>query len=262
MHGYFKDAGHLMNYAKKVTRGNNCEFTKEKQDFIEEVTERVLTDATFGQTIREAIIKNPHNFENTLSKSRIKFKPYVPSYKFNLPEKGGVYFIYDDTDFLVYIGKSVNLAGRVPSSFRDAAKYYDVSYVKYLSVPNKADMAILEVYYIGLMKPDKNRESNYKVSPDIEINHGYQFSDKIYPEYIKREELIHDYVLLFLHYGKNRMDKLHLLDERIYKKEWLPQDKVDEVAEKVIERANYYLSQVDNKTKPAIELALKDGGCF
>ena len=66
----------------------------------------------------------------------------------------GVYFIYNDKNQLLYIGKSKNLANRIPESTRErnGAKF------AYILTVQPADIHILEPYLILKYKPIENTE--------------------------------------------------------------------------------------------------------
>ena len=66
----------------------------------------------------------------------------------------GIYFILNDKEQLLYIGKSKNLMGRIPSSLREKQG----SKFAYLLVSQSADIHILEPYLILKHKPPKNIE--------------------------------------------------------------------------------------------------------
>ncbi len=79
----------------------------------------------------------------------------------------GVYFIYNDKDQLVYIGKSRNLGRRIISSIKER---YGKKFA-YILAKNPADIHILEPFLIIKYKPVKNVEfMEYgETSLDIEV---------------------------------------------------------------------------------------------
>lgn len=70
--------------------------------------------------------------------------------------KCGIYFLYNDNDELIYIGKSQNLRTRILQSadIRGATKFC------YAYTDSLADMHLYEVYYISKYKPILNKEFN------------------------------------------------------------------------------------------------------
>jgi len=65
----------------------------------------------------------------------------------------GVYFIYDDNDEVIYIGKSSNLDKRIKTSC-EAKKG---KYVRVAEMKNKIDATIYESYYISKLSPKLNK---------------------------------------------------------------------------------------------------------
>lgn len=72
----------------------------------------------------------------------------------NLHNKAGIYFLYNDLDYLIYIGKSTNLENRILVSGRQhkARKF------AYIITETKADRHILEPYLILKYAPESNTE--------------------------------------------------------------------------------------------------------
>lgn len=77
----------------------------------------------------------------------------------------GIYFLYDDSDKLIYIGKSKNLFSRVASSIKErkATKY------RYALLESDADMNIYEVYYISLHRPSLNSDCRPQKNPSVNL---------------------------------------------------------------------------------------------
>lgn len=78
----------------------------------------------------------------------------------------GIYFIYNDKDQLIYIGKSKNLAHRIIQSIkkRRGTKF------AYILVKNPADIHILEPYLIVKYKPLSNTEFIELGDTSFELN--------------------------------------------------------------------------------------------
>lgn len=89
----------------------------------------------------------------------------------NLSNKTGLYAMYSG-EVCLYIGKSTNLAMRIPSSYDRVVKEcwdYDnedfwIDTIKYLIIPNTGDVDILELLYIAKYKPLLNRDCNSKTT--------------------------------------------------------------------------------------------------
>ena len=93
----------------------------------------------------------------------------------------GVYFIYNDKDQLLYIGKSRNLASRIPGSIkeRNGTKF------AYILTEQPADIHILEPYLILKYKPIKNTE--FMEFGNTSFNIKYPSPSKIIPFYKENE---------------------------------------------------------------------------
>lgn len=90
----------------------------------------------------------------------------------------GIYRLYDINMQLIYVGKSVNLGERIPSSSQEKrAVYYD-----YAMIENLPDMPIYEAYYISKLNPPCNVDGKHNgfpsVSlPEIEFSPPYKWSE-------------------------------------------------------------------------------------
>lgn len=75
------------------------------------------------------------------------FKMYARSY--------GIYFIYDENEELIYIGKSKNLFERLANSLRErGGDKYSFALTK-----TKSDYHLYEIYYIAKLEPKLNVDS-------------------------------------------------------------------------------------------------------
>jgi len=75
----------------------------------------------------------------------------------------GVYFLYDHTKSLIYIGKSYHLWKRILSSCLERKALY----CSYAVIGNKADTDIYEMYFISKLKPLENGTGKTDDSPTI-----------------------------------------------------------------------------------------------
>jgi len=79
--------------------------------------------------------------------------------------KSGVYKLYDKNKSLIYVGKSFTLGKRIIESVTQRnAYFYD-----YCIINNKCDTEMYEIYYIGILKPILNKESNNEDMPSIQL---------------------------------------------------------------------------------------------
>lgn len=80
-----------------------------------------------------------------------------------LKQKTGVYFLYDNEEKLVYVGKSSNLGERLVTSIRErGSRFYEYALTKSCS-----DTEVYEAYYISLLKPELNIDGKH--SDDLTI---------------------------------------------------------------------------------------------
>jgi hypothetical protein len=69
----------------------------------------------------------------------------------------GIYFLYNSRKTLVYVGKSIDLASRIPSSINERNAHY----FSYALTKSASDVGIYEMYYISMFKPKLNVEGKY-----------------------------------------------------------------------------------------------------
>lgn len=83
----------------------------------------------------------------------------------NVVNSSGVYRIYNYQKEIIYIGKSYNLASRIPSSLKERKGCaFD-----YTIIGNKADTDIYEIYYISKLQPILNVASNNEDKPTVTL---------------------------------------------------------------------------------------------
>lgn len=85
-----------------------------------------------------------------------------------------IYKMYDETNELLYIGKTTNIEQRMNCHFsRDMIERQEwkneVAYIDYYEFKTKVDMDIMELYYIALERPKYNISSTDTEKPQIEI---------------------------------------------------------------------------------------------
>lgn len=100
-----------------------------------------------------------------------KFIQYTNS----LVNISGVYFIFNQKEELVYVGKSKNLSDRVFASISER-RNYDPYYIRFFKTKNICDANILEPFFISKFKPIANTEFNDVGEINVEV---YIFGKKI-----------------------------------------------------------------------------------
>ena len=90
---------------------------------------------------------------------------------FDLKDKKGLYFLYNDKKELIYIGKSFNLGSRI----QESSKTRKARYFRYSLFENDSDLHILELYFINVFKPVKNTDSKGDKQPSFKIEYEITF---------------------------------------------------------------------------------------
>ena len=108
--------------------------------------------------------------ENTIERF-LRYRPVeIPLKNFKkqiekLYKQSGVYAFLGKDNELLYIGKSIDLSNRIPSSLNERRRVAFVNAVLYYPVETEADTNILEIMLIAENKPILNGESNSKDYP-------------------------------------------------------------------------------------------------
>lgn len=84
----------------------------------------------------------------------------------NFPESPGLYFMYDDNNCLLYVGKSMNVRSRLKQHFklfqglsREQELKQRVTRVDFMETYHSLPTSMLELHYIKTLKPSFNRAS-------------------------------------------------------------------------------------------------------
>lgn len=76
----------------------------------------------------------------------------------NLKDKPGVYVFIGYKKKILYVGKSLDLASRIPSSYSERVEKVKIHKIMYYITPTKADAGILEMLLISENKPLLNKD--------------------------------------------------------------------------------------------------------
>ena len=85
----------------------------------------------------------------------------------NLKHKPGVYVFLGYRNKILYIGKSLDLASRIPSSYTERAKKVKVKKIMYYITPTKADASVLEMLLIAENDPLLNKDGKTTDKPTL-----------------------------------------------------------------------------------------------
>ena len=95
----------------------------------------------------------------------IQYSPLARKILKKITKKAGIYFLYNDQEKLIYIGKSKNLGQRIPAS----AKERKARKFAYIIIKNPADIHVLEPYVILKYAPPENTEFRERSSSSLDI---------------------------------------------------------------------------------------------
>lgn len=85
----------------------------------------------------------------------------------NLYKKSGVYAFVGKDNEIIYIGKSVDLSSRIPSSFRERRGYADIKRIMYFQDDNITNVNILEILLISENDPLLNGDCKTDCKPTM-----------------------------------------------------------------------------------------------
>jgi hypothetical protein len=126
-------------------------------DFISKNKE--LYDETWRR--KTFVNGNSYEYEDFDGKLRERFPLECREFMYeNLYGVHGVYAFVDNKGSIVYIGKSVNLAQRIPSSYRERSTSSDIRSIFYYADNNIANVNVLEIVMISKYKPKLNSDCN------------------------------------------------------------------------------------------------------
>jgi len=182
---YFESREHLANFIRKAVRSTN---TLTENDvfpldfYIDTLVDRRLADE-FGWQLRQDItLLRKSNFlqwiqQNTaidiFEQSTANIYGFTQEFLImmnSLAGVAGVYSFWLDRKTLLYVGMSVNLGQRIPSSYVEHLKKIgDPVYLRYIATENVADAAVMETFLISKLKPTLNRACKYSCFPSIKI---------------------------------------------------------------------------------------------
>lgn len=199
--GYIKDENHLTNFINKTLSLNpgviNYEEMLDRETYIDLIYCKNLADKfTWDlkhdpqllehEKVIEWLRKNnsigyltiPSNLEHIIT---AEFSGELKK----LRGLSGVYSFWNKTQPL-YIGVSIDISSRAVASFGEKFdKYKRPVYFRYITTKTTTDAAVLEVYFIGKLKPALNGTAKYKDGLTLKIDPEYEFSNPILCNRIK-----------------------------------------------------------------------------
>jgi len=198
---YITSSDHFINILNKLVREND---DIDKGNLLEAAAYiELIYDKKLGDAFTWASKNDPHLLENEnllkwLQYQNVLGSQYLDSHlesimtaEFrnilkDLNNVSGVYSFWSKSDIPIYIGVSLDLHSRALSSFGDRFRKYKTEvYFKYISTETSTDAAVLEVYFIGKLKPSLNGSSKYGDSLTLKILKEPKFSKRILCNRIK-----------------------------------------------------------------------------
>lgn len=178
MHKLSQDLIDKLNKYKKINTRNYQNVNQ--HIFIEKLIQFYKEKSFLTPRQQESLEKNLDSFFNFVEKYPPRNNIWIgedflkENNMFNkLLNKHGVYFLYNENDTIIYIGKSGNLATRIVQSAFDK-KAVGFSYI---ITESHIDCCILELYYISIYKPIFNSDP-YIIDDvkNIKIEYNYEMS--------------------------------------------------------------------------------------
>lgn len=83
----------------------------------------------------------------------------------NLFKKHGLYAFIGKDDVVLYIGKSIDLSSRIPTSYKERKEYAKINKIMYYVDENMANVNIMEILLIAEYSPVLNTESKTEDVP-------------------------------------------------------------------------------------------------
>ena len=199
--GYIKDQSHFINYLNKMIRiyGENIDgkrlmssdfyvkhiYVNNLQDaFCWEVKTNI--DVLYEENVLNFITRKTwiSSYNETLESENWtdKFKEFIAS----VHRQSGVYLFETKRKQPLYVGVSINLNDRIPSSYNEKFLNYEKPvYLKCILCSMPVDAAILEVYLIGKLKPAFNKTSKYTGDISLKIENIPCFTKRMLCKEVK-----------------------------------------------------------------------------
>ena len=192
---YIKSEEHFINFINRVI-SENPEIDEnqllDSESYIDFIYSKKLTDTfTWGLKENPRLLEEnnllvwlqkynstglqliPSNLENILT---AEFSDEIKKLK----HISGVYSFWSKSKIPLYVGVSIDIQTRAISSFSERFnKYKKEVYFRYISTITATDAAVLEVYFIGKLKPSLNGASKYSDNLTLKLITEPEFSNPI-----------------------------------------------------------------------------------
>lgn len=189
----------VLNRAIKDTPDINSKKLLASESYINFIYSKKLTDRFTWDLRENPYILEEDNLLKWLQQNNSIGVNYIPNNlehiitaEFNdetkqLSNVSGIYSFWSKSKIPLYIGVSIDLKTRIMGSFSERfIKYKKQIYFRYISTATSTDAALLEIYFIGKLKPSLNGTSKYSDDLTLQINNEPKFSKAILCNRIKR----------------------------------------------------------------------------
>ena len=137
---------------------------------IQKEAHRALSDAENALEILKKILKSDKDISSLQNDDHL-IPAQLSHFQFNnFPESYGLYFMYSETNELLYVGKSKNIRSRLKQHFkqlkgerRERNLKSEVTRVDYLECYDDLPTSLLELHFIKTLRPKYNRAQRKKV---------------------------------------------------------------------------------------------------
>lgn len=157
-----------LDFANAIANTCGISLHFDKNDSMETVSDFIHTYKSEYENIiwRKEIVSRQNDYEFTITSGDLTTEGMLFICD-NLFKKSGVYSFIGESEEIIYIGKSSNLAGRIPSSYRERRDSSNIKKIMYYLDNNMANVNVLEILLICENNPLLNGESKTDDTPTI-----------------------------------------------------------------------------------------------
>lgn len=202
--GYIKSEKHFLNFIKHALRNNkdiNVDKLLDDESYIYLIYSKGHVDYFTWDVREDPYLLEKDNLLNWLREKEGYSEVFIPyslehiiiaelnAELIELNNVPGIYSFWADNDIPLYVGTSINLGERILTSFSERfQRFKEQIYLKYIKAETKSDAAILELYFIGKLKPALNGTFKYDDAVTLRIVPKPKFSKSILCNRIEKVE--------------------------------------------------------------------------
>lgn len=157
-----------LDFANAIANTCGISLHFDKNDSMETVNNFIHTYKSEYENImwRKKIESRQNDYEFTITSGDLTTEGMLFICD-NLFKKSGLYSFVGESEEIIYIGKSCNLAERIPSSYRERRDSSNIRKIMYYLDNNMANVNVLEILLICENNPLLNGESKTDDSPTM-----------------------------------------------------------------------------------------------